>query len=106
MATDSIGLSGLLTSQRLLDLAGQNITNANTPGYHRRVASLAAITTGSEVGLGVEITQVRRLIDQTLETAVLRSTYSLQDMTTQLNTLRQVEGNLDIGDGSVNDLLA
>ena len=40
MSSLSIGLSGLQVSQRLLDLAGQNIANANTPGYHREVADL------------------------------------------------------------------
>ena len=33
----SIGLSGLTVNQQLLDLAGQNVSNANTPGYTREV---------------------------------------------------------------------
>src|SRR5438876_8744183 len=104
-ATSSIGVSGMSVSQRLLDLIGQNIANANTEGYHRQVASLAERTTGQEVGLGVEITQVRRMIDQALENATTRNTFESQDVTTQLDTLKQVEANFTLGDGSISDLL-
>ena len=46
----------LQVDQRLLDLTGQNIANASTPGYHNQVANLAEIvTTGSAVGAGVSI---------------------------------------------------
>lgn len=101
---DSIGLSGLLASQRLLDIAGQNITNAGTPGYHRQVANLAMRSSGLEVGLGVEITQVRRVIEETLERAITRNTYSVNDLSTQLTTMRQIEAQLMPQEGSLLDL--
>ncbi|MBI3408007.1 MAG: flagellar hook-associated protein FlgK [Planctomycetes bacterium] len=101
----SIGLSALTVNQKILDLIGQNIANANTPGYHRQVASLAVRSTGEEVGDGVEITQIRRMISQVLESALTRNTYESKDVATQLDSLRQVESNIDIGDGSVHDLL-
>src|SRR2546426_1125932 len=104
-STSSIGLSGMSVSQRLLDLVGQNIANANTEGYHRQVASLSARSAGQEVGLGVEITQVRRLIDQALEHAITRNTFESSDVTAQLQTMRQVEANLAPSDGAVNGLL-
>ena len=49
----SIGLSGLSVNQRLIDLTGQNITNAGTPGYHRQVGNLVPIAYGQQVGGGV-----------------------------------------------------
>lgn len=103
-STESIGLSGLLTSQRLLDLTGQNIANAQTPGYHRQVATLAVRTAGQQ-GLGVEILEIRRQIDTSLEDAIVRSTFATHDLAAQLDALRQVETQLNPGDGSVHDLL-
>lgn len=105
MALESIGLSGLLTSQRLIDLTGQNITNANTAGYHRRVARLAVRTTGQETAMGVEITNISRTLDQSLEQAVTRSTFAFHDLDAQLGVLRQIEVELNPGTGSVADLL-
>jgi len=102
--TESIGLSGILTSQRLLDLAGHNISNANTQGYHRQVASLAMRSNSLEVGLGVEITQIRRVLDQSLENAITRNTFSAANLTTQLDALRQVEQQFKPGEGSLLDL--
>ena len=36
MSSFDIGLSALKASQRGIDLAGQNLANATTPGYHRQ----------------------------------------------------------------------
>jgi flagellar hook-associated protein 1 len=104
-SSQSIGLSGLLTSQRLIDLAGQNIANAGTKGYHRQVGTLAPRTYGGEIGLGVEILQVRRVIDAAIENAITRNTYALSDVTTQLTTLRQLETEFMAGAGSPHELL-
>lgn len=103
-AANSIGLSSLLVSQRLLDLVGQNISNASTPGYHRQVANLAMLSGGLEVGLGVEITHVRRALDLSLEQAITRNTFGQHDVTAQLETMRQLETFLQLGDGSIGAL--
>lgn len=101
----SIGLSGLTVNQRLLDLAGQNVTNANNPAYHRQDATLAARVHGAPPGDGVEITQVRRLISDVLEAALNRSTFQASDTTQQLESLHQLQATLDTGDGSLHDAL-
>jgi flagellar hook-associated protein FlgK len=103
-SSDSIGLSGLLTSQRLLDLTGQNVANAQTPGYHRQVANLAARNYGTDIGLGVEITDVRRVLNQSLEQAITRNIFALSEVSAQLETLQQIEQQLKPGDGSLLDL--
>jgi flagellar hook-associated protein 1 len=101
----SIGLSALDVNQRLLDLTGQNVSNANTPGYHRQVADLAMSALGGPVGGGVEITQVNRLIDAPLEQAILGNTGDLQSLNTQFSTLNQVQSQFQTGGSSLDTLL-
>jgi flagellar hook-associated protein 1 FlgK len=72
-------LSGLEAAQAAIDTTGQNIANANTPGYSRQTAnlterdpltiqSLSGVTGGgSQLGLGVDVTNVSRIRDQFLD---------------------------------------
>jgi flagellar hook-associated protein 1 len=105
MSSLSIGLSGLTVSQQLLNLTGQNITNANTPGYHLQVAQLSASTDGSAVGTGVDLTGINRIIDSVLEQALNANSSGSQNVSTQLNAMQQVQTMLSPGSGSLNDLL-
>src|SRR5581483_7338652 len=105
MSSLSIGLSALSVSQQLLDLTGQNIANANTPGFHRQIADLAARTAGQPIGAGVEIQQVRRLVNNLLEAAITQNTVSASDAAAQLQAMQQLEAGLDTGDGSIPGLL-
>jgi flagellar hook-associated protein 1 len=65
-----IGRSGLLASQLGMQVAGNNLTNANTPGFSRQRVELATareIRFGNfRVGRGVDVTNIRRLIDESL----------------------------------------
>jgi flagellar hook-associated protein 1 FlgK len=73
-------LSGLEAAQAAIDTTGQNIANANTPGYSRQqvletertpltISSLSSVTgNGSQLGLGVDITTISRIRDQFLDT--------------------------------------
>ena len=106
MSSLSIGLSGLLVNQRLLDLTGQNITNAGTPNYHRQVGNLAEITTvGSDVGAGVTMTGITREVNQLIEQAVSGNTSDSSGTGTQLDGLNQVQSFLATGDGTLHDSL-
>jgi flagellar hook-associated protein 1 FlgK len=72
-------LSGLEAAQAAIDTTGQNIANANTPGYSRQrvdmterdpltIQSLSNVTgAGSQLGLGVDITTISRVRDQFLD---------------------------------------
>ena len=53
-------------SQKLIDLTGENVTNADTPSYHRQVAELrmAADVAGAAAGDGVDLTSIARVINQ------------------------------------------
>lgn len=71
-------VSGLAAAQRAMDVAGQNIVNANTPGYARQrvqLAEVASATTasfhsGGGTGLGgVTVAGVSRIKDAFVEAA-------------------------------------
>ncbi len=71
-------LSGLRTSQEMLDIASHNIANASTPGYSRQRATLVAAPPFSlpafnrtglpgQLGTGVQITSINRIRDVYLD---------------------------------------
>ncbi|MFZ0254786.1 MAG: flagellar hook-associated protein FlgK [Gammaproteobacteria bacterium] len=72
------GLSGLVASQRGLATTGHNISNANTPGYHRQRVELGArLPQGSSngfIGKGVAVNTIRRSYDQFLTAQIRTST--------------------------------
>ena len=105
MSSLNIGLSAMNVNQHLLDLTGQNIANANTPGYHREVADLAQLTSGLNIGNGVAISQIQRVISNALDSAVNENTFQSNDLSTQVSNLRQVQSFLDTGTGSLSGLL-
>jgi flagellar hook-associated protein 1 FlgK len=72
----SVALSALQAQRRMLDVAGQNIANVNTPGYTRQRVNLQAVGastikgvwTGSSNSLGgVQAVGIERLRDAFLE---------------------------------------
>lgn len=72
------GLSGLVASQRGLATSGHNISNANTPGYHRQRIELAARPPSGSgngfIGNGVAVNAIRRSYDQFLSAQIRTST--------------------------------
>jgi flagellar hook-associated protein FlgK len=104
MSALSIGLSGLEVNQRLLNLTGQNIANANTPGYANEVANLAEVVNGNQ-GAGVQITGVTRSVNQALQQAVNTNTTQANSASTQLSTLNQLQSFLATGTGTLHDNL-
>jgi flagellar hook-associated protein 1 FlgK len=105
MNSFSIGVSALAVSQKLINLTGQNVANASTPGYHRQVADLSPLLT-DQTGEGVTITRVNRAVSTPLETALLNNTYESQNVSTQLDNLRQVQAYLTPGAGGIDSLLS
>ncbi len=72
-------LSSLIAQRQALDVAGQNIANANTVGYTRQRAALGAVpaatvpsmfSTSAGIGTGVRVTGVERLADLFLDSQV------------------------------------
>ncbi|MDV5171134.1 flagellar hook-associated protein FlgK [Photobacterium rosenbergii] len=83
MALDllNIGMSGLRTSQKQLNVTSHNISNVNTPGYSRQSAEQKADDAhwigGSQYGTGAYIDNVRRAYDQFAARELTQSTTNL-----------------------------
>ncbi|MDH4201339.1 MAG: flagellar hook-associated protein FlgK [Phycisphaerae bacterium] len=95
MAGYEIGISGLQAAQKALDIIGNNIANSATEGYHRQEIELRpadeVYTNGQMVGQGVEYAGVRRLVNQILESELLRQRSTLADIEKRLDTLQTIE---------------
>lgn len=103
------GVSALDAAQTALNLIGNNLANANTPGYHRQVLDLTeadpTLMSNISVGSGVQVSDTRRQIDNLLQTAITTQTYSLADTSSQLSTLQQVQSSLSPSSGSLHDYI-
>lgn len=94
----SIGVSALQASQRALDVTGHNLANANTPGYHRQVVQLASATPlrlgQFSIGRGVNVSDIRRIIDDNIEAAQVRQASASGLSEAQLLFATQLESRL------------
>ncbi len=70
-ATLANALSGLTVAQRALSVTANNVANANTEGYVRKVLSQEAVFIGSR-GAGVQATEISRITDEFLSAEVRR----------------------------------
>lgn len=75
-STLNTAYTGLAAQARRIDVIGENIANASTPGYRRRRVDLGAIEGPNSVGIysgadrtgrGVEIRSIDRVLDPVLE---------------------------------------
>jgi flagellar hook-associated protein 1 len=100
MNSFSIGTSALAVGRRGMDLAGQNIANAGTPGY-RRQSLTAAARAVDNVGLGVEVTRLTRYEAPALRTAILTSNSEEAAAAVRLDAHRQIETAFGTGENTV-----
>lgn len=95
MGNFSIGLSGLDASQRALDIIGNNVANAATPGYHKQRLNLAPAYSSQThtviIGGGVEAASVTRMVDNLLEKEILRQNSLVEQVSQEYTTLKTVE---------------
>ena len=66
----SMAARSLQTQQYAMNVAGQNISNVNTPGYTRRTVDFAAVP--PSFGGGVEVQDVHRVRDSLLDARLLK----------------------------------
>ena len=106
MESLSIGITGIQAAQKAFDIIGNNIANAATEGYHRQRIELSPtyVSQKSEIvlGGGVEVSCITRLIDELLETEIMRQESILGQISQEYSTLRTVEsafGELVEGSG-------
>ncbi len=92
----SIGLRTLHAAQSSMDLVGQNVANASTPGYSRRLSLLQStepLMLGRfGVGTGVRVADLRRVHDSLLETRLREQTHVFGRLDATGSLLRQLEG--------------
>lgn len=100
-----IGQSALTASQIALQVAGNNIANASTPGFTRQVAHLSTVrgrqvNTGTFVGRGVQVAGVNRAIDEALVQRLRNARSDTAAAQTQQQALSQIESLLNELSGS------
>ncbi|MBN2314734.1 MAG: flagellar hook-associated protein FlgK [Sedimentisphaerales bacterium] len=89
-----IALSGLNAAQKALEVIGNNIANAATEGYHRQAIELTPINSlndSDQIGEGVEVAEITRLIDTFLQDEILQQQSSLGQVSQELDILSTVE---------------
>ncbi len=105
----STGLTGLRASQRALETIGNNIANANTPGYHRQDVRLVerdpVEITGLLIGTGVEVSSIHRAYASVTEGAMSRNIAEKAAADATLTSVQQLENALAPGGGSLLDSL-
>jgi flagellar hook-associated protein 1 len=95
-------LSGLQASQAAIDTTGENISNANTPGYTRQVVNtgenapmtISAVNqqgAGTQLGTGVDIASISRMRDQFLDIQYRAQNTSTSNANTNATQLQQVQ---------------
>jgi flagellar hook-associated protein 1 FlgK len=90
-----LGLRALNAARAGLQVAGDNIANAATPGYARRRLELVSghpvRVTGGMLDSGVEIARIRRFEDRFLQAALEREQGTLDHSREQLRGLQEIE---------------
>jgi flagellar hook-associated protein 1 FlgK len=96
-------LRGLTAAQAAIDTTGQNIANANNPGYSRQTADLVespdlplpafSNTTGHgvQLGTGVDVTTINRVRDQFLDVQYRAQNSATSGLQTASGLLQQVQ---------------
>jgi flagellar hook-associated protein 1 FlgK len=110
-AAFGIGRSALAAYQAALQVVGQNIANAATPGYTRASADLIAIPgagmRAGQLGNGVFLSGVRRNISESLQARLRSAGSDVTSADTQRSSLNQIEGILDpLGDSNLGALMS
>lgn len=105
----STALSSLIAQRTALDVAGQNIANANTPGYTRQRADLGAVSgsqvpsmfaTNNGVGTGVQVTGISRASDPFLDAKLRTQTSGAASLAALSGAYSTLEAGLGEPGGS------
>lgn len=88
-------LSGLQANMAALQTIGHNISNASTPGFSRQTVDVESRQPQNlgfgQIGTGVSIQRIRRLVDLSLETRLRDASSGLGTLSTRTETLTQLE---------------
>jgi flagellar hook-associated protein 1 FlgK len=95
-----IGRSALTASELAIQVTGNNLANAATPGYSRQIAYLQPARgdgsfPGNSIGSGVNVRDIRRQVDQALQARLWSSTSSQAGADQTLSILSGLESSLN-----------
>ena len=99
----STALTALTAQRQALEVAGQNIANANTVGYTRQRAELQSVgsgqsatmfSQGSPVGNGVQVGSISRLGDLFLDARVRTTTSSASFLAARTDAYKRLESTI------------
>ncbi|MBI1822271.1 MAG: flagellar hook-associated protein FlgK [Nitrospirae bacterium] len=99
-----IGKLAMQANQKAISVTSNNIANVNTPGYSRQEAIFE--TTPSEqtgagpIGTGVQIGQIRQMVDKFLEGQIQSENSSLGGYQVDQNTLSRLESIFNDSQGT------
>jgi len=107
----SVGRTALSAYQAALQVTGQNIANVSTPGYTRSTTRLAAlpgnITTAGQLGRGVQVSNIRRQISESLQTRLRTAIGDRTSANIERNALNRIEAVLNpLGDSNLGSLVS
>ncbi|KGM13065.1 flagellar hook-associated protein FlgK [Cellulomonas bogoriensis] len=112
----SMALSSMIAQRQALEVTGQNISNANTRGYTRQRADMAAVqaltapsmhSAGMNAGNGVRVSNINRLGDAFLDARLRTETSGAAFQAAQAKALNRLEQTLtEPADTSVSAQLA
>jgi flagellar hook-associated protein 1 len=109
MMNMSTALTAIRASQAGLQVVGNNIANANTPGYHRQELRLVdrfpVEMNGLHVGQGVDVAYIHRAYDLATENAITRNIGEQAAIEAELRKAQEVESLVTPGQGTVLDRL-
>ena len=101
MAGLFVGASGLKTAQTALNTTAHNLSNINTTGYTRQQVTFSDTTyvnvnskdkvSYASYGLGVAISEVRRIRDQYIDLAYRNENSRLGFYESQYNAVQEIE---------------
>jgi flagellar hook-associated protein 1 FlgK len=83
-------LSGLRAAQRQLDTISNNISNASTPGFTRKILPTQTLVVGG-VGMGVELNAIMRSVDKNLIRDMMKQTSVSAGATVATNFLDRIQ---------------
>lgn len=101
----SIGTSAIAAGQRGLDIVGQNLANAATPGYHRQAVDLVNRVNGDVSGIGVDVASITRYTANPARVAILAGNSDQAAFDARLDVRQQIEATFGAGDGGIGDQL-
>ncbi|HEY4037751.1 MAG TPA: flagellar hook-associated protein FlgK [Burkholderiaceae bacterium] len=103
----SIGTSALQAAYTALETTGNNIANANTPGYSRQIVDFSAQVetglSGNYIGQGVAVQSVTRAYNQLLTQQVDLAQAASNQANTHATLLNQVSNLFSSTTGSLGD---